>query len=102
MYDGPEEGEGDEENVQEGSGQGVRAGALQEVLGQWNREVGMQVQAEEGLSEDRGAGLQGRSGLGEVITVSSRDLRRRINFHFRGHRYHLSLKQMQQLSGQRE
>ena len=53
MHDGPEEGEGDEENVQEGSGQGVRAGGLQEVLHQWNGEVdGMQLQAEEGLSED--------------------------------------------------
>ena len=53
MHDGPEEGEGDEENVQEGPGQGVRAGGLQEVLYQWNGEdVKMHLQAEEGLSED--------------------------------------------------
>ena len=49
MHDGPEEGEGDEENVQEGSGQGVQAGGLQEVL---HQKVGMQLQAKEGLSED--------------------------------------------------
>ena len=47
MHDGPEEGEGDEENVQEGPGQGVRAGGLQEVLYQWNGEdVKMQLQAQ--------------------------------------------------------
>ena len=41
MHNGPEEAEGDEENLPEGSGQGVRAGALLKVLHQWNREVGM-------------------------------------------------------------
>ena len=53
MHDDPEEGEGDEESLPEGSGQGVRAGALQhQVLHQWHQEVGMWLPAEEGLSEE--------------------------------------------------
>ena len=34
MHDDPEDGEGSEEDVQEGSGQGVRPGGVQEVS-QW-------------------------------------------------------------------
>ena len=72
MHDDPEEGEGDEENVQESSRQSVRADALQEVLHQSNQVVGMQLQAEEGLPEDWGSGVQGRPGCSLTCLCSSR------------------------------
>ena len=57
MHDDPDEGEGEEEDVQEGASQGVRPGGLQEVLQHWNQEIGMWLQVKEGLSEERGGGL---------------------------------------------
>ena len=57
MHDDPDEGEGEEEDVQEGPSQGVRPGGLQEVLQHWNQEIGMWLQVKEGLSEERGGGL---------------------------------------------